>query len=82
MSSWQTDAIIDAHAVLDEVLPPSDLSLGGRVRAVVKRCNAHADLLAACKAARSLLAKLGGKNHDPEYSELVAAIAKAESVPE
>lgn len=39
---------------------------------------ASPDLLAACKAARSLLSKLGGKNHDPEFSELEAAIAKAE----
>ena len=38
----------------------------------------NAELLAACKAAASLLRKLGGKNHDPEYSELLAAIAKAE----
>lgn len=36
------------------------------------------DLLAACKAARDLLRRLGGTNHDPEYSELLAAIAKAE----
>lgn len=42
------------------------------------RCvNSHAALLAACQAAESLLRKLGGKNHDPEYSELVAAIASA-----
>ena len=35
-------------------------------------------LLKACKAAVFLLRKLGGKNHDPEYSELLAAIRKAE----
>ena len=39
------------------------------------------DLLAACKAAHSLLRKLGGTNHDPEYSELADAIAKAEASP-
>ena len=35
-------------------------------------------MLAACKAAHSLLRKIVGKNHDPEYSQLGAAIAKAE----
>lgn len=35
-------------------------------------------LLAACKSAASLLRRLGGTNHDPEYSELLAAIAAAE----
>jgi hypothetical protein len=39
---------------------------------------AKESLLAACKNAASLLLKLGGKNHDPEYSEMLAAIAKAE----
>lgn len=36
------------------------------------------DLLAACKAAHALLRKLGGTNHDPEYSELASAIQRAE----
>lgn len=35
------------------------------------------DLLAACKSAANLLHRLGGANHDPEYSELLAAIAAA-----
>jgi hypothetical protein len=35
------------------------------------------DLLEACKSAISLLHKLGGHNHDPEYSELEEAIYKA-----
>lgn len=49
MSSWQTDAILATHAVMDEVLPPSSLSLADRARAIVARCKANADLLAACK---------------------------------
>lgn len=32
-------------------------------------------LVAACQSAERLLRKLGGHNHDPEYSELVAALA-------
>lgn len=35
------------------------------------------ELLEACESAANLLRKLGGHNHDPEYSELLAAIAKA-----
>jgi hypothetical protein len=35
-------------------------------------------LLAACKSAASLLRRLGGTNHDPEYTELLEAIAEAE----
>jgi len=35
------------------------------------------DLLAACMSVRALLIKLGGENHDPEFSEICAAIAKA-----
>lgn len=35
------------------------------------------DLYAACQSAVSLLRKLGGTNHDPEYTELVNALAKA-----
>ena len=42
-----------------------------------KESAAASELLAACKAAASLLRKLGGTNHDPEYSDLLAAIDKA-----
>ena len=38
-------------------------------------------MLEGCKAARSLLQMLGAENYDPEYSELCAAIAKAEGHP-
>lgn len=44
---------------------------------IVRAVNCHEDFLAACKAAQSLLYKLGGTNYDPEYSELCAAVAKA-----
>jgi hypothetical protein len=36
----------------------------------------------ACKNAHALLNRLGGKNHDPEFSELAAAIAAAIAVKE
>lgn len=49
----------------------------GANRATVDLICAAPDMLAACKSAAQLLFKLGSKNHDPEYSELLAAIAKA-----
>ncbi len=47
-------------------------------KANAKLFAASPDLLAACKSAHALLRKLGGTNHDPEYSELASAIARAE----
>ena len=44
--------------------------------------NAHliaaaTDLLEACQGAAALLRRLGGHNHNPEYADLLAAIARA-----
>lgn len=43
--------------------------------------SAVADLLAACEAAAHLLRRMGGANHDPEYSQLTAALRKATGSP-
>jgi hypothetical protein len=53
-------------------LPSSEMA-----RANARLIAAAPDLLEACKSAISLLHKLGGHNHDPEYSQLEAAIYKA-----
>lgn len=50
MASWQTDAIIAAHELIDEVLPQSSLALSDRVRVLVDRCKVHDDLLAVLKS--------------------------------
>lgn len=64
---------------VDEILFRFDQTEPGLQRRIVAKFAADREnLLVACKSAHSLLRKLGGKNHDPEYSELVEAITLAE----
>lgn len=81
----------DGFARIGRKRPPSVGAVAEPLSTRIRHGNSTADedrladaaigLLQACKSARSLLRNLGGTNHDPEYSQLVAALAAASPQP-
>lgn len=65
--TWIAEVVGAPHLGFDSVQKAEEIAL---------RVNLHDELVAACKSAHNLLRNLGGCNHDPEYSELAAVLAK------